>query len=306
MWIMNQKGGIHVKCNQCPRACNVDRDDATGYCGAPWEFLVARAALHHWEEPQISGTNGSGTIFFCGCNLRCVYCQNRTISRMAEGARLSEDALIEVMLRLQDAGAHNINLVTPSHYAHPLARVLARVRPSLSIPVVYNCGGYESLPALRALDGLIDIYLPDIKYYDAELSKRYSGVSDYFEVAVLALTEMLRQTGAPVTDEAGLLRRGTVVRHLVLPGSRADSIAVLGRLAELFGTDAFLLSLMSQYTPDFAMDTPYRQLYRRLTTFEYDSVLDEVRRLGFSGNLQALSSADAGYTPDFEEKSFLP
>lgn len=295
-----------MKCNQCPRACDVDRNTSRGFCGAPWTFLVARASLHRWEEPQISGTDGSGTIFFCGCNLRCVYCQNRDISRSEAGQALSEDALIDVMLRLQDAGAHNINLVTPSHYALSLARVLERARPRLSVPIVYNCGGYEGQSALHALDGLIDIYLPDFKYCDPELSERYSGARDYFAVATAALGEMLRQTGAPVINERGLLERGVVVRHLVLPGSRGDSVAVLRQLAERFGTDAFLLSLMSQYTPDFAMDTPYRQLHRRVTSFEYDSVLAEAQRLGFAGNFQARSSADASYTPDFFEKSFLP
>lgn len=295
-----------MKCNLCPRACNVDRDVEAGYCGSPWSLRVARASLHRWEEPEISGTNGSGTIFFSGCNLRCVYCQNRDISRSAVGKILSEGELIDVMLRLQEAGAHNINLVTPSHYAHTVARVLERVRSKLSIPTVYNCGGYEGIPALRALDGLIDIYLPDMKYYDPALALRYSGAEDYFDVAVRALEEMLRQAGSPMINERGLLERGVIVRHLVLPGSRSDSIRVMCELAERFGTDAFLLSLMSQYTPDFAMDTPCRMLHRRVTSFEYQSVLDEVERLGFSGNFQARSSADASYTPDFFEESFLP
>lgn len=295
-----------MQCNQCPRACHADRIDTMGFCGVPWTFRVARASLHRWEEPEISGKNGSGTIFFCGCNLRCVYCQNRDISRSSAGRELSEEELIATMLRLRAAGAHNINLVTPTHYAQPLARLLEQVRPRLSVPVVYNCGGYESVEALRALEGLVDIYLPDFKYCDPTLSLRYSGAADYFEVAMAALAEMLRQTSRPVCGEDGMLLRGTVVRHLVLPGSRADSIAVLRQLAERFGTDAFLLSLMSQYTPDFAMDTPYRPLHRRLTSFEYESVLSEALRLGFSGNFQALSSADARYTPNFFEESFLP
>ena len=294
-----------MKCNQCPRECNVDRDENHGFCGVPSRFVVARASLHQWEEPQISGKNGSGTIFFCGCNLRCIYCQNRDISRAAAGRELTGEELIGVMLRLEEAGAHNINLVTPSHYAMQLADVLCKARKVLRVPIVYNCGGYESLAALRALDGLIDVYLPDFKYCDATLAARYSGAEDYFAVATEALAEMLRQTGAPVFDEDGMLLRGVTVRHLVLPGARADSLAILRHLAERFGTSSFLLSLMSQYTPDFAMDVPYRELRRRVTSYEYNVVLEEAIRLGFSGNFQSRSSANAGYTPDFGERSFL-
>lgn len=293
-------------CDQCPRRCGADRVASVGYCGVPWCFRVVRAALHHWEEPQISGTRGSGTIFFSGCNLRCVYCQNREVSRALIGRNITDDELIDVMLRLQDAGAHNINLVTPTQYADQLAKVLARVKPRLHIPVVYNCGGYESVETLRRLAGLVDIYLPDFKYVDADLARSYSGASDYCEVATGALHEMLRQTGIPRMDADGIMIRGTIVRHLVLPGCRRDSIAVLQHLASEFGTNSFLLSLMSQYTPDFAKDAKDSNLHRRVTSFEYDSVLKEVGRLGFSGNFQARASADAGYTPDFHESSFLP
>lgn len=292
-------------CRQCPRGCGVDRDRTVGYCLAPRGFLVARAALHRWEEPEISGVRGSGTVFFCGCNLRCVYCQNREVSRAKLGHRLTADELIGVMLRLQEAGAHNINLVTPTQYVLSLAEVLKAVKPQLHIPVVYNCGGYESVESLRALEGLVDIYLPDFKYVDGTLAKKYSGASDYCEVATAALAEMLRQTGSPALDSEGMLLRGTVVRHLVLPSARADSIAVLKHLADTFGTAGYRLSLMSQYTPAFAKDTPYRELHRRVTTFEYERVAQEAIRLGFEGNLQARTSADAAYTPDFYEKSFL-
>lgn len=293
-------------CNQCPRACGADRESTVGYCGVPWTFRVARAALHYWEEPQISGRNGSGTIFFSGCNLRCVYCQNKEISNARLGKEIDADALIDVMLRLQDAGAHNINLVTPTQYALSLGDVLRRVKPQLHIPVVYNCGGYEKVKTLQKLEGLVDIYLPDFKYCDPARAERYSGVGDYYDVAIEALGEMLRQTGKPMLDERGMMQRGTVVRHLVLPGGRHDSIAVLRCLAERFGTDAFLLSLMSQYTPDFAMDTPYKELYRRVTFFEYSSVCSVAEQLGFEGNFQERTSACAAYTPDFNEESFLP
>ena len=295
-----------MQCRQCPRACGIDRREAVGYCGVPEEIRVARAALHMWEEPQISGTRGSGTIFFCGCNLRCVYCQNRDVSRAVLGQCLSAQELIDVMLRLKEAGAHNINLVTPTQYAEAIAKVLEQVKPQLEIPVVYNCGGYESVDTLRRLEGLVDVYLPDFKYYDSALSLAYSGASDYFAVACEALAEMLRQTGPATCDDDGMLLRGTVVRHLVLPGCRKDSIEVLRRLAERFGTSAFSLSLMSQYTPAFAMDTPFENLHRRVTSFEYNAVLDEAIRLGYVGNFQARSSATETFTPDFTEQSLLP
>lgn len=291
-------------CRQCPRDCGADREHTVGYCGVPWSFRVARAALHPWEEPSISGTRGSGTIFFSGCNLRCVFCQNREVSRADIGRELSPDELIELMLRLEREGAHNINLVTPTPYALQLAEVLERVKPRLEIPVVYNCGGYERVETLRRLEGLVDIYLPDVKYFDPEIAARYSGAGDYFAVARDALREMLRQTGKPTLDPNGLLSCGTVVRHLVLPSHRADSIALLNALQKDFGADAFLLSLMSQYTPDFALACPYPALHRRVTSFEYDSVCRAAERLGFDGYFQAPSSASAEYTPNFHEITF--
>jgi len=285
-------------CIQCPRQCGIDRSQAVGFCGAPWEFWVARTALHPWEEPPISGTRGSGTVFFSGCNLRCVFCQNREISREIRGKRLDADALADVMLALQDEGAHNLNLVTPTPYAMQLIPVLEKIKPSLRIPVVYNCGGYESIDTLRALEGLIDVWLPDVKYHSPDLSLRYSAAEDYYAVAEAALEEMLRQAGCPQFDADGMLLRGVIVRHLVLPGCRADSIALLEALAARFGTDRFLLSLMSQYTPQFA-DRAYPSLCRRVTTFEYESVASVARQLGFDGYFQTRDSATAAYTPDF-------
>ena len=290
---------MEQNCLQCPRACGADRQSGVGYCGAPWGFVVARAALHAWEEPPISGTNGSGTVFFSGCNLRCAFCQNYDVSHAAKGRAMSADELIDTMLSLQEAGAHNINLVTPTPYAYQLAELLRAVRTRLHIPVVYNCGGYESVETLRRLDGLVDIYLPDFKYADSERARKYSEAADYPMVATEALAEMLRQVGSPVTDENGIMQRGVIVRHLVLPGGRADSIDVLRLLATHFGTDRFLLSLMSQYTPDFAARSPYRELHRRVTTFEYDAVLREAQALGFNGFLQARTSASSSFTPEF-------
>lgn len=295
------------RCTQCPRACAVDRGAGEyGYCQVPWGFRVARVSLHAWEEPSISGTRGSGTIFFSGCNLRCVFCQNREISHETYGRELDADGLIEVMLRLRDAGAHNVNLVTPTPYAYQLAEVLSRVKPTLGIPVVYNCGGYESVETLRRLEGLVDVYLPDLKYFGTDCASRYSDAADYHAVATDALAEMLRQTGEPRFDGDGMLLRGTVVRHLVLPANRKDSISLLNDLAERFGTRSFLLSLMSQYTPQFAKDCTYPELHRRVTTFEYDAVLKEAQALGFEGYFQARESATAEYTPDFSDGGYLP
>ena len=294
-----------MNCVQCPRRCGVDRSRRAGYCGAPEEIRLARAALHPWEEPCISGKNGSGTLFFSGCNLRCIFCQNREISRNGSfGKTVSPEELKALMLRLRDEGAGNINLVTPTHYAEALVPILREIRPSLGIPVVYNCGGYESAETLKKLDGLIDIYLPDFKYFSPELSGQYSSAPDYYPVALSALREMLRQAGAPQFSSDGLLLRGVIVRHLVLPGCRKDSIQLLRSLCNEFGNSAFLLSLMSQYTPEFAPSPAPQNLLRRVTSFEYDSVLSVVESLGFTGYFQSRTSAQSSYTPDFRETTF--
>ncbi len=290
---------IHTLCTLCPRRCAVDRTCSVGVCGMPADMVISRAAPHMWEEPPLSGTRGSGTIFFAGCNLRCVFCQNRAISHDRQGVTVTEDALCDIMLRLADTGVHNINLVTPTHYADALVRVLARVRPRLAIPVVWNSSGYESVETLRALEGLVDIYLPDFKYLDPTLASRYSAAPDYPAIATAALSEMYRQTGPVCMDEHGLMTRGLLVRHLVLPGHRADSIAVLGHVARLLPPADIRISVMRQYTPDFALDTPYKHLHRRLTDFEYDSVLREAARLGLDGFIQGKDAADRAFTPDF-------
>lgn len=289
-------------CDQCPRRCRVERaEDTAGFCGAPEGFRVARAALHPWEEPPISGSRGSGTVFFSGCNLRCVFCQNREVSRDLLGKDVTPERLGEIFLRLAGEGAHNINLVTPSHYARQLIPVLEAVKPRLGIPVVWNSGGYDLPETLSALEGLVDVWLPDVKYFDPALSAKYSSAPDYFDVAAAALSEMLRQ--APTAEFApdGTMRRGVIVRHLVLPGNRADSEKVLTALAERFGTKAFLLSLMSQYTPAFAKDCAYPELRRKLTTYEYQKVSDLADKLGFDGFFQQKSSATSDYTPDFHQ-----
>ena len=288
-------------CIQCPRKCGADRHTCVGYCGADASIRLARASLHLWEEPCISGERGSGALFFVGCNLRCVYCQNRNISRcVTSGVAVSEEELAHVMLRLQEEGAESINFVTPTPYAEQLARVLSRVKPQLSVPVVYNCGGYESVETLCRLEGLVDVYLPDCKYFSPEIAALYSDAPDYFSVAADAIGEMLRQTGSPRLDARGMLCRGVMVRHLVLPGCRQDSERLLEALFERFGKDAFLLSLMNQYTPSFAAPDAPKNLQRRVTSFEYNRVVETVERLGFEGYLQGRSASDAAYTPDFE------
>ncbi len=290
-----------MTCTQCPRRCNTVRSEThVGFCGVSNAFSVARIAPHQWEEPPISGKNGSGTVFFAGCNLRCIFCQNRDISRGTAGELMSEAQLSDAILRLADTGVHNINLVTPSHYTVQLSRLLEKIKPRLTIPVVWNSSAYESPESLRMLDGLVDIYLPDIKYYSSALSARYSAAPDYFPIAMDALSEMLRQAREAVwSPDKALLLRGVIVRHLILPSHRADSIALLRALHESFGNNAFLLSLMCQYTPDFALDTPYKNLHRRLTTFEYDSVRSLAMTLGFDGFSQSPTSATADFTPKF-------
>lgn len=290
-------------CELCPRRCGADRAAGkTGFCRLPEGVFVARAAPHFYEEPPISGTRGSGTIFFEGCTLRCVFCQNRDISRGASRPPLTDAELLSLFGELYRAGVHNFNLVSPTPYVRALCRVLPEVKKRYPLPVIYNTGGYERVETLRQLAGLVDIYLPDFKYADPALSAAFSGAADYPGAAASAVAEMARQTGKPLFDSEGMLRRGTVVRHLVLPGHRADSFAVLMRLAELFpARDEILLSLMRQYTPDFAPADAPRELHRRVTTFEYTKVLSLCETLGFQGFSQQKGAADKGFTPDFRK-----
>ena len=284
------------KCSACPRNCQATRPN--GFCKAPSEFLVSRAALHFYEEPPISGTKGSGTVFFGGCNLGCVFCQNKVISRGGKGQIMTPSQLEEALLSLKEQGAHNINFVTPSHYFFELTRLLEKVKPKLGIPIVCNCGGYESPEGLAALDGLVDVYLPDFKYVSNEISTKYSHAPNYFEVACRAI-EIMHNQQPKLVFEDGLLKKGLVVRHLVLPGCRKDSLKVVEALAEILPTDSALLSLMSQFTPEFVDKEKYPELGRRVTSFEYDSVVKRATELGFDGFFQSRDSASAEYTPDF-------
>ena len=288
------------RCEICPRVCGVDRGAGElGFCGVGGEIRVARAALHPFEEPCISGTRGSGTVFFSGCSLRCAFCQNRAISREEIGRAVTPYELFEIFFDLERQGAHNINLVTPTHFTDGIAEALRIAKARLSIPVIWNSSGYERVETLRSLEGLVDVYMPDVKYASAALAERYSAAADYPKVVEAALREMYRQVGRVQMDEDGLLKRGMLVRHLVLPAGRQDSIEVLHRLAAQLPVGEIFLSLMSQYTPEFAKDSPHKELRRRVTTFEYESVLKHAEALGFEGYMQSRASATASYTPDF-------
>lgn len=283
-------------CKLCPRMCDADRTKAAGFCGMGDKITAARAGLHHWEEPCISGENGSGTVFFSGCVMRCEYCQNHDISDGGFGKEISTERLSEIFLELQAQGAHNINLVNPTHFVPQIMTALDKAKDALHIPVVYNTGGYERVETLKMLSGYVDIYLPDVKYYSDEAA-RLSHAPHYFETAMAAVEEMVRQTGKPVFD-GELLKKGTVVRHMVLPYLYKDSIEVIKRVAERFGSD-ILFSLMSQYTPFHkARDNP--RLNRRITTFEYQKALDAVIEAGLQGFMQEKSSAKEEYTPVFD------
>ncbi len=285
-------------CRLCPRECGVLRSEGeTGFCGVGAEAVVARAAPHFWEEPCISGTRGSGTVFFSGCNLRCVYCQNRAISSRSFGKTLSTAELRDVFLRLIDVGVHNINLVTPTHYAHVIADALER---PLGLPVVYNCGGYESADALRMLEGKIDVYLTDMKYSDAALAARLSGAEDYFPKACEAVREMSRQVGGYVLDDDGLMLRGIIVRHLILPGYMENTRGVLEWYADSFAGRHVKLSLMGQYFPPEDAEK-LGAPDRTLSPEEYAEAMELCSALGITdGYFQELEAASTAYVPPFD------
>lgn len=283
-------------CNACPRGCNVDREVSLGYCKSPEKFKLARASLHYWEEPCISGKNGSGAIFFSGCNLGCVFCQNYEISHGCKGVEVSDDDLVRIMKRLVDEGANNINFVNPTHYSLQLLRVLEKYKPP--VPIVYNTSGYDSVETLKMLDGAVDIYLPDFKYIRPDKALKYSKAEDYPQVAEEALTEMKRQVGDDVFDENGIMQRGMIIRHLVLPSNTNSSISALDYLAENFG-DTYI-SVMAQYVPCGDL-TEYKEINRRLTQREYDKVVNHIFDLGLQKIfVQELESAVTDYIPDFD------
>ncbi|MBQ3076940.1 MAG: radical SAM protein [Clostridia bacterium] len=282
-----------TSCRVCPRACGVDRTQTVGYCGAPAPFRLARAALHFGEEPCISGSRGAGAVFFSGCPLGCLYCQNHEISR-GQGEEVSDARLATIFRELAAAGAHNLDLVTPTHYT-PRLLPLLREAP---LPVVWNCGGYERIDTLRALEGLVPIYLPDFKYVRDDTAAAFSAARDYPAVAKAALLEMARQVGEPVFDDEGVMQRGLLVRHLVLPGHSKESVELLRWCADHLPPSTHY-SIMAQYTPTPAV-AAHRELGRRLTTFEYRRVADEAARLGLRGYCQELDAAEEGHVPAFD------
>lgn len=307
-------------CALCPRKCHVNRlDGQTGFCGQTATLTAARAALHFWEEPCISGTEGSGTVFFSGCNIRCVFCQNHNIALCKTGRTLSPERLIDIFMELQDKGANNINLVTPTHFVPQIACALEKAKlQGLSLPIVYNTGSYEKVDTLRRLDGLIDIYLPDLKYHSSELSVLYSNAPDYFEKATAAIAEMFRQVGRPVLTstcpdsdgttssrntgecrEQMLMKRGMIVRHLLLPGQTKDSKKILRYLHETYKDDIYV-SIMNQYTPmPYVADKP--PLNRKVTAEEYQRVLLFAERIGIEyGFFQEGDTATESFIPEFD------
>lgn len=292
-------------CTLCPRRCGTDRTTSLGVCGGGDKIRIARAARHFGEEPCITGKNGSGTVFYSGCALRCKFCQNDPISQKQFGKEIPEERLSEIFLELQDQGAENINLVTPSHYAPMVANSLKAVKKQLKIPVVCNCGGYESLEILHCFDGLVDVYLPDLKYYSSELSARYSDAKDYFDVASSALKEMFRQTGPCIDSSQGILQKGLLIRHLVLPGAKEDSKALLCWISQTFPIESIRISLMRQYTPrGNLMDCP--ELNRKLFSMEYSSVLRTASELGLMGYMQGRDCDNFSMTPIFDLTGVLP
>ena len=288
------------RCTLCPRRCGADRKKGKGFCGAGSEIRIARAAPHMWEEPCISGTGGSGTIFFSGCALKCVFCQNAEISSGKVGATVSAERFKEICFELKDMGVHNISLVTADHYVPYIVPALKDIKGELGLPIVFNCSGYESREILEMLDGVVDIYLDDLKYHSSELSQKMAGVPDYFDVAASALDIMIKQCGAPVIED-GIMKRGVIVRNLILPGYRKDSMEIIRYLKDHYGPDDITVSLMSQYTPNGADGAPAR----RITSFEYQSVFKMLENSRFNGYYQELSSADSYYTPDFDLEGVL-
>lgn len=288
------------ECYLCPRRCGVDRKNKTGFCGCGDNIRVAKYMAHFGEEPCITGTKGSGAVFFSGCSLRCVFCQNNVISRGLKGEDISEEKLEDIFFELKSMGVHNINLVTATHFIPQIARVLRKSKEKLGLPIVFNCGGYESVEILRMLEGLVNIYLPDLKYYSSSLSAKYSSCPDYFEKASAAIREMLRQQPENVF-EGDIMQKGVIIRHLVLPNCYKDSIKIFEWLYENFSGRLPLISVMRQFFPSLSADEAekYPELNRKLTTFEYEKVVDRCAELGFTGFMQEKGCDNGDMTPDF-------
>lgn len=291
-------------CRLCPRECKANRiEGKAGFCGVAGEGVyLARAALHMWEEPCISGEDGSGTVFFSGCSLRCVYCQNHNIANAKAGKEVSRERLSEIFLELQEKGANNINLVTPTHYTPEIIWAVKKARGNgLTLPIVYNCSGYEKVNTLKLLDGIVDIYLTDFKYMDKEAAKRYSNAPDYPEVVKSALEEMVRQTGEAEFSESGMMQKGVIVRHLLLPGYMENAKAVVKYVYETYG-DSVFLSLMNQYTP-LPQVEKFPEINRRVTEEEYDELVDYAIEIGVeNGFIQEGETAEESFIPEFNNE----
>lgn len=291
-----------MQCNICPRRCGADRENGSlGFCGASNKIRIARAALHFWEEPCLSGKNGAGTVFFSHCNMKCVYCQNYRISTRGAGHEVSIGELAEIFLDLQSRGANNIDLVTPTHYALDIAEAVKKAKNSgLHIPVLYNCGGYESVETLKRLEGIIDIYMPDMKYYRDKYAVKYSSAPRYFETACAALEEMYRQTGAVVLDKNGIMQSGVIVRHMMLPGLMLDTKKIMDYLFDTYGNNIYI-SLMSQYTPLKNVER-FPELNRKIDMKKYNSIVDYCMNRGMENVfIQEGSAAKESFIPCFEE-----
>ena len=297
-----------ANCHFCPRNCGANRFEKPGFCGAGAGIQAAKAMIHQGEEPCLLGKEGAkrygaGAVFFTGCNLRCIFCQNFEISWEQQGKEITTERLGDILLELQNQGAACIDLVTPTPYLLPIQKALEAVKAKLQIPVVYNCGGYEEPQALQQLEGLVDIYLPDLKYYAKALAAKYSGCADYFETASAALQEMFRQVGPVEYDADGQMQKGLLVRHLVLPGAYKDSLKLMDWLGDVFPIGSIRISLMSQYTPfgRVLMEPErYKELNRRVTTFEYNKVIDRALEKGLDGYSQQRSSSTMALRPDFD------
>ncbi len=286
------------KCELCPRKCGVNRYEKAGFCGETDQVRIARADLHFGEEPCIIGQNGSGTIFFSGCSLKCCFCQNFEISSGNKGFVLSTKQLADTFLMLQEKGCENINLVNPTHFVPQIISALEICGESITVPIIYNCGGYENVDTIVTLKDYVDIFLPDFKYYDDKIAGEFSKASDYFENCSNGIKAMFQIAGKPVFDKNGKMLKGVIVRHLILPSYRHDSIKIIDWIGKNFKTDEILVSLMSQYTPIYkAVD--FSQLNRRVTTFEYNSVVSQLQKWNFNGYIQEKSSASDEYIPEF-------
>lgn len=290
-----------MNCSICPRKCNADRENSVGFCKSPAEFRLARAALHFWEEPCISGENGSGTVFFSGCNLKCVYCQNYEISIENKGIVVDDSRLIEIFKSLIEQGAENINLVNPTHYAYRLADIFSKWK--CPVPVVYNTSGYESVQTLKMLDGIVDIYLTDFKYIRPDKAQRYSSAPDYPDVVKNALAEMKRQVQGYAFDSRGVMQKGVIVRHLVLPQNTNSALRIIDYIAENY-SDTYL-SIMAQYVPCGSLEN-YPEINRKITEREYNKVVDYALQTGLENVfIQQTESAEKEFIPPFDFTGIL-